>query len=207
MNRKKRRSRRAAVAALILFSVLLALLYQFRFSPLLRAAAEYTVVNAASSALNDAVTRQLREGSVDYSGIVLLEKDVNGNITALRTDMAQIARLRAEVFEILDELVPQMTSMPVGVTLGDVLMPELFAGRGLTIPVRLLAMQMTGADFYSTYESGGINQSTQQIWMTFSVDVTYTTVLGTKHTTVSTDVMIAETVLLGQVPESYFDLA
>lgn len=206
MNRRLRRRRKAGALAVLLLLAAAALLLRFRFSPLYRDACEFAVMNAASGALNTAVTRQLREGSVDYAQIVLLEKDVNGSITALRTDMSQVARLRAEVFEILDTLVPQIVSMPIHITLGDVMMPAFFAGKGLQIPLRITALQMTGSEFYCEYENTGLNQTTQSLKMRFSVSVSYVSMLTQRHTEVESDVILAETVLLGQIPNGYVHL-
>ena len=65
---------------------------------------------------------------------------------------------------------------------------------------------MTNADFYSSLTGCGINQSLQKIWMTFSVNVTFLTPAGMQSTDVTSDVILSETVLLGSVPETYFQL-
>ena len=72
MNRKKRRRRRLLVLGLVLFVLALVLLVQLRISPYVHEVAENQVVNAASNALADAVSEQLRSGKADYSSIVML---------------------------------------------------------------------------------------------------------------------------------------
>lgn len=98
MNRKRRRRRRFALLVLLAMILAAALGIQFRIRPMLRAVAEIQVVNAASSALAGAVNRQMAEGTADYGGLISFEKDETGQITAMRTDTGQIARLKAEVF-------------------------------------------------------------------------------------------------------------
>lgn len=206
MNRRRRRRRRIALLALLAALLAAGLGVRFRIVPMIRSIAEVQVVNAASGALTDAVNRQLAAGSVDSSRLILLEKNAAGAVTALRTDTVQIARLKAEVFAALDDLVDEVEIRNLGVPLGSLLLPAFFAGRGLRLPVKVVTLNMTDADFYSSLTDCGINQSLQKIWMTFSVNITFLTPAGMQNTNVTSDVILAETVLLGGVPETYFQL-
>ena len=114
---------------------------------MLRKIAENQVVNAASEAIFRAVTRQLQTGSVDYSRIIGLEKDASGKVSALTTDMEQIARLKSEILTLLDEELAKMNDEEISVPVGSLLFPTFFAGRGFSIPVRVLALNSTNADF------------------------------------------------------------
>ena len=206
MNRKRRRRRR--IWLLTLFGLLLAaaLGVRLRVVPMLRTIAEVQVVNAASGALAGAVNRQMAEGSADYGKLLLFEKDASGQITAVHADAGQIARLKSEVCAALDDLVDEVEIRDLGVPLGSLFLPAFFAGRGLRLPVKVVTLNMTNADFYSSLTGCGINQSLQKIWMTFSVNVTFLTPAGMQSTDVTSDVILSETVLLGSVPETYFQL-
>ena len=179
---------------------------QLRIAPTLRRIAENQVVNAASDAIFRAVTRQLQTGSVDYSRIIGLEKDETGRIAALTTDMQQVAKLKSEVLAFLDEEISNMDDEALSVPVGSLLFPTFFAGRGFSIPVRVLALNSTNADFYSSIESVGINQSVQQIRITFTISLSFLTPVGISDTDVTSDVLAAQTILLGDVPESYLYL-
>ena len=203
MNRQKRRRRRLALLFLLLFLVGAVAVVQLRIAPSLRKIAENQVVNAASDAIFRAVTRQLQTGSVDYSRIIGLEKDSSGKVSALTTDMEQIATLKSEVLTLLDEELARMNDEEISVPVGSLLFPTFFAGRGFSIPVRVLALNSTNADFYSQIQSLGINQSVQQIRITFTVSLSFLTPVGISDADVTSDVLAAQTILLGDVPESY----
>ena len=202
MNRKRRRRRRFALLVLLAMILAAALGIQFRIRPMLRTIAETQVVNAASSALAGAVNRQMAEGTADYGGLISFEKDETGQITAMRTDTGQIARLKAEVFAALDDLVSEVEIRDLGVPLGSLFLPSFFAGRGLRLPVKVVTLNMTNADFYSSF----INQSLQKIWITFSVNIAFLTPAGMQDTDVTSDVILAETVIVGSVPETFLQL-
>ena len=78
MNRKRRIRRRIVVSALVLLLVSLAAWLPLRVFPYIREVAENQVVNAVSGAITDAVTEQLRFGTVDYSKVIILERDISG---------------------------------------------------------------------------------------------------------------------------------
>lgn len=206
MNRLKRRRRKLAALLFLLLLVGNVVLLQVRIAPLIRRMAENQVVNAASDAIFRAVTRQLQSGSVDYGKIIGLQKDETGKISALTTDMEQIARLKSEILRYLDEELAAMDDETLSVPVGNLLFPTFFAGRGFSIPVRILALNSTNANFYSSISSLGINQSVQQIRITFTVSLSFLTPVGISDADVTSDVLAAQTILLGDVPESYIYL-
>ena len=206
MNRKKRIRKRLRLVLAILFLLALAALWVFRLSPTFRALTENTVINAASSALYEAVTEQLYTGTVDFTRLVLFEKDADGNITAMHTDMGQVARLKAEVFAILDDFISQIDVRGLSIPVGDLLLPEFCAGQGARIPIKVLALTTTDAEFYSELTAAGMNQTLVTTSMTFSVDMVVLTALGRQNVTVESTVMLGQTVLLGQVPDTLITL-
>ena len=100
----------------------------------------------------------------------------------------------------------EISSEKLSVPLGSVLLPELFSGQGPRVPVRIVSMLTSDADFSTRFSQAGINQTLQQVTMTVTVRVTMMTPVGTETTEVSTDTVIAETVIVGTVPDSYFQL-
>ena len=195
----------------MLLSVLLVviagiLLVQMRLSPYIRELARNQAVNAASDAITQAMSELLRSGDVDFSGVIRLEKDVRGNITALRTDMTQVERMKVEVLGLLDGLVAQINTQELGIQLGNVLLPDLLAGMGPVLPVRAVSLTMPNADFFSSFEAAGINQTLQTLWVKFTISLTILTTVGYESVDVDSDVMVAQTVIVGVVPDTYVNL-
>lgn len=206
MNRKKRRRRRLALAVALVMVACLALLIQLRISPYVREVAENQIVNAASSALTNAVTEQLRTGSADYNNIIMLEKDVNGSVTAIKTNMGEVARLKAEILDVLGGLAPEIQTMELGIPIGNLILPDFFAGKGFRLPVRVVSLSTSGTDLFTEFSSAGINQTQQRITLRVSMTVSILTPFGSQDADVDTDVVVAETVIVGQVPQSYFQI-
>ena len=206
MNRKKRNRRRFLLIALCALVLAAALTVRFRYVPFLREAARTRVVNVASDRINDAINAQISSGAVDYSRIIYLEKDVNGNITALRTNMAEVNRLKTLTLELLCGDLLEMDTEELCIPLGSILMPSFFAGKGPGLPIRIIALGTSDADFYSEFSAAGINQTLQRILLEIRLCMSIQTAAGIERVDVSTQIVVAETVIVGKVPETYFEL-
>ena len=146
------------------------------------------------------------QADTDFSRVIVLEKDVEGHITALRTDMAQVERLKVEVLELLDTLVAQINTQQMGIPLGNLLLPDLLAGTGPELPVKAVSLTMSNADFFSDFTAAGINQTLQTLKVKFTISLTIPTTVGYETVDVDSDVMLAQTVIVGTVPETYVNL-
>lgn len=206
MNRRRRARRRTLLIVLPLLLILAFVIY-FRYTPYVREAARVRVVNAASDWLVDAINTELRSGRIDFSHMTYLEKDVNGDITAVRTNTAEMNCLKSEIMELLGEEMPELSTQELGVPLGSILLPDYFAGRGVRLPVRVVALSSSDAAFSTTFESAGINQTVQRVRLNVSVTLTVLSPAGTQQVTADSDVIVAETVVVGTVPNSYVNLS
>ena len=206
MSRRKRRRRRIILIVLLLAVTGLILLVELHLSPYIRELARNQAVNAASNAITDAVGEMLRRGDTDFSRVIVLEKDVQGQITALRTDMTQVERLKVEVLGILGNLIAEINTQQLGIPLGNLLLPDLLAGTGPVLPVKAVSLTMSNADFFSDFTEAGINQTLQTLKVKFTISLTILTTVGYETVDVDSDVMVAQTVIVGTVPETYVNL-
>ena len=206
MSRKKRRHRRIILIVLLLVVTGLILLVELHLSPYIRELARNQAVNAASNAITDAVGEMLRREDTDFSRVIVLEKDVQGHITALRTDMGQVERLKVEVLGILGGLIAEINTQQLGIPLGNLLLPDLLAGTGPVLPVKAVSLTMSNADFFSDFTAAGINQTLQTLKVKFTISLTILTTVGYETVDVDSDVMVAQTVIVGTVPETYVNL-
>lgn len=206
MNRRRRVRRRLLLILLMLIVLAAALFVQLRFAPFVREAARTRVINVASDRINDTINEQIAEGCVDYSNIICLEKDARGAITAVRTNMAEVNQLKTETLALLSRELLEMDTEQLCIPLGSVLMPEFFAGSGPKIPIQVVSLSTTDADFFSEFSSAGINQTQQRILMKVSINICVQTPAGRESVDVSSELVVAQTIIVGAVPDSYIQL-
>ena len=174
-----------------------------RLWPVVRSLARTQVTNTASDLINDAILKQIMEGQIQYDRIVYFEKDLNGRITALKTNMAEVNRLKTETLNIINDEIMAQDSEQLGMALGSLVLPEFFSGKGPDIPVRILAIRNSDANFQSEFTEAGINQTLQKLRMDVIVDVTILVLGQTETFTVSSQMVVAETIIVGDVPATY----
>ena len=206
MHRKKRRRRALVLVILLAASALVVSMVRFRLSPMIREIATTRVSNEASFAINRSIIRQIDEKAIDYDRIVLLEKDIQGNICAIKTNMAEVNLMKTAVLEMVDEEVLELSVEEIGIPLGNLLLPEFFSGQGWHIPVKILAVSSSDAVFVSHFTEAGINQTLHQIFLTVEVTMTILTPLGAQTVDTNSQVLVAETVIVGAVPQTYMNM-
>lgn len=200
------RLRRFALKTLVVLLLLAALLLYLRikYDRTIVDLAETQVKNATSDMINDAIDKQIEYGDIQYDRIVYFEKDLDGKITALKTNMSEVNRLKTNILNIINDEILQMDTSDIGVPLGSLFLPELFSGKGPSFPVSILSIRNSDASFSSEFTEAGINQTLHQLNMQISVDVAVLVLGKTNNFTISGQVVIAETVIVGQVPETLF---
>lgn len=187
----------------LLLSFVLLSYFRFRYNDAITELAQTQVVNATSDLINDAIDRQIETGNIRYDRIVYFEKDLDGRITALKTNMSEVNRLKTDILNLINDEIMAIDSSDLGIPLGSLVLPELFSGRGPGIPVQVLSIRNSDASFSSHFTEAGINQTLQQLTMDVIVDVSVLVLGRTRTLQVSSQVVVAETIIVGQVPNTY----
>ena len=194
-----------AVIVLVAF-----LMLRSRYREIVTELAETQVKNATSDLTNDAIAKQIANGTIQYDRIVYFEKNLDGRITALKTNMSEINHLKTDILNIINDEILALDTADIGIPLGSLFLPSFFAGRGLrlpgkgpAIPVHILSIRNSDATFESNFSQAGINQTLHQLNMIVSVDVSVLVMGETDSFTIHSEVVVAETVIIGDVPSTY----
>ena len=186
------------VAAILAFFML-----RSRYRDVIQELAETQVKNATSDLTNDAIAKQIAQGIIQYDRIVYFEKDLDGRITALKTNISEVNRLKTDILNIINDEILALDTSDIGIPLGSLFLPEVFSGRGPAIPVHILSIRNSDATFSSGFSQAGINQTLHQLTMIVSVDVAVLVLGQTSSFTVNSEVVVAETVIVGDVPSTF----
>lgn len=206
MRVRRRTKRRVAVVIVLLLLVLLVFYLQIFVEPLIVELAKARVDNRASYIINEAIETQMQSDDIDYENIVFLEKDINGSITALKTNINEVNRLKTQILSVVDTMLLDLDINEIGIPLGSLILPELFSGTGPRLPVKVMSVSASDADFYNEFSEAGINQTAHRMMMHVNITMTVLTPVGTQSVSVSSAVVVAETVIVGNVPESYVNV-
>ena len=191
------------VFVIAIIAVFVIALFRYQFADAIRGLAETQVRNTTSDLINDAIDKQIQTGNIQYDRIVYFEKDLDGRITALKTNMSEVNRLKTDILNLINDEILALDTTDLGIPIGSLILPELISGRGPSIPVRILSIRNSDAFFTSDFSEAGINQTLQQVNMEVCVDVALLVLGKTNYFTVSSQVVVAETIIVGQVPNTF----
>lgn len=190
------------VCITLTFALVVLALFRSRYHDTISILAETQVRNATSDLINDAIDGQIENGNIQYDRIVYFEKDLNGRITALKTNMSEVNRLKTTILNLINDEILAMDTAILGIALGNLFLPELLSDTGPEIPVHILSIRNSDAAFDSTFSEAGINQTLHKLSMVVSVDVAILVLGNTQIFTVCSQVVVAETIIVGEVPDT-----
>ena len=199
----RRLFRRILVLLLVFAVAFLALRMKYR--DVVRDLAQTQVKNSTSDLTNDAIAKQIANGNIAYDRLVFFEKDLNGKITALKTNMSEVNRLKTDILNIINDEILALDASSIGIPLGSLFLPELLSGKGPAIPVHILSIRNSDASFVSHFEQAGINQTLHKLTMVVSIDVSVLALAETNSFTIKSEVVVAETVIVGDVPQTFIE--
>ena len=161
--------------------------------------------DAVTNAVNDAIRDIICENDYPADWFVSMEKDFSGKVCSVNGNMAHINALSAE---LLDRVIASTDNgtITVNIPAGNLSGIDLLLGKGPEVPVKIIVLTSSKVDLRNEIFSLGINQSKYQLYLEVSIDVDVLVPWGVESATVITEVLVADTVIVGQVPETYLDM-
>lgn len=203
---QRTRGRRSLLLA-ALAGVALALFVICRFNAAIRPQlvnlAEAQVKNQITRIADQAVSSALKTNEAAYADMVTVQSQ--DGFATLTTDTVRLNALRSAVMEDIVGRVEEIDSRSLSVPLGTLTGLDLLSAVGPGLPVRILSVASADASYRNDFTSAGINQTLHRVML----DVTVTAKLllpgGPVEVEVSAPVCVAETVVVGQVPNAYLN--
>lgn len=204
----RRRVARRNLLGVLAFSAMAAVLATVIFAttqmrPILVSLATTRVSNMVNRIVSEAVDEAIESGNITYSDLITFEKDNEGRITAIYSNMAAFNRLQSHILDIILARIDQVSARDLSIPVGSLTGSVLLAGRGPRITVRMESVGSSSANFENAFTSAGINQTKHQIVLNIDVAVSILLPGFSTATTVSNAVTVAETVIVGSVPDTY----
>lgn len=179
---------------------------QSRLRPLTAAAVELQIHDQVTQTIQDTAAAELARLGTGYSDLVTVQRDESGHILGLTTDTAAMTRLQSSLTSAVLGAVGGLRTSALAIPVGSLTGSDLMWGRGPAIQVRSLWVGTVEAAFESELDSAGVNQTRHRLWLEFRVPVRAFLPGGPVETTVDTRFLTAETVIVGQVPDTYLSL-
>ena len=147
--------------------------------------------------------RDVMEEAVTYEDMMTVQTDQQGRVTMLQANavrMNELATMTAlEAQSKLESAEAQSIAIPLGAALGVPFLSAL----GPRVKVRIVPVSAVSAAFSTEFESAGINQTRHKIYLSLHTTVRLVIPSGARQVSLGSQVLIAESIIVGDVPQSY----
>ncbi len=208
--KKENNSARRIIGKLSIFIgaviIVVTIIFDLWFRPVVERMFEYRCKLIADRAVSRAITEHLNTTDEDYSDIVSFVYDSDGSIGALRTNPPKINTMKAAVMERVNAELSSIESEKVGITIGTLSGVSYLYGMGNEIMFTVKPVGVARSRLYSEFQSSGINQTMHSVILEIDTEVS-PLIPGVSETfLVTTEFIIAQTVILGEVPDSFSNI-
>ncbi len=141
-----------------------------------------------------------------YEDLVTISKDTTGNITMIKSNITPINLIISDVAEKIQKRLDKVKQEEIGIKLGSFTGTKILSGRGPIIPIKLDTIGNVQTDLRSEFKEAGINQTIHRIYLQVDCEINILTPYSTICQNISNQVLIAENIIVGKIPESYYNL-
>ena len=161
--------------------------------------------DAVTKAVNDAINEVIGNGEYGFDYFISLEKDSAGEISAVTSNMAHINLLSTEILKTVISSTDNGV-LSIKIPVGNLTGLNLLLNKGPEIETEIIMLTSSRVDFRNEIESCGINQAKYQLILEVTIDIDILVPWGTQSTSTVTEVIVADTVIVGKVPDTFLNL-
>ena len=186
--------------------IILTIVFDIWFRPVIERMFEYRCKLIADRAVSRAITEHLNTTDEDHSDIISFVYDSEGRIGALRTNPPKINTMKAAVMEKVNSELSTIKAEKVGITIGTLSGVSYLYGVGNEIMFTVKPVGVARSRLYSKFDSSGINQTMHSVILEIDTEVSPLIPGVTETFLVTTEFIIAQTVIVGDIPDSYSNI-
>lgn len=191
--------------SIIIVAVLIFILIDQGIKPTIIAMSEAKVEYIAVLAMNNAVN-QILGNNVKYSDLTDVLTDKDGKISMVQYNTILINTLARETSSLAQDEIRSLGAEGITVPLGSITKSKLLSGTGPDIKVTIIPVGSVSTNFSDEFKQAGINQTRHKIYLELKTQVRIVVPLGSDIINVSTKVPITETLIVGEVPDTYVNV-
>ena len=173
-------------------------------NPIFDTLCENQAKSLATIVSNEQATNVMREHS--YDELFTIEKDENGNITMIKSNVIPINEIISDVAIKIQEELNKQGRENIEIALGSFTGVKLLAGRGPGIKIRISTVGNVETDLRSEFIAQGINQTLHRIYLQVKCEVSILTPFKDITKDITNQVLILENVIIGTVPDTYYNI-
>lgn len=201
-NKQKKTLKKILILILIIL-IIMKLLFDY-INPMFETLCYLRAKLIAAQIVNEKTKESIEK--IDYNDLITVIRDNNGNISMVKANVLAINRISAELTIDIQEGLQNEEQTLIYIPFGSIFGNQILSNFGPKIPVKINPSGVVTTDFKSKFEVAGINQTIHRIYLYTVCRVNIVTPIKTITNEISSEIMVAESVIVGPVPDSYYNL-
>lgn len=140
-----------------------------------------------------------------YDDLCIVVKDDEQNIKMIKSNIIAINEITSEIALKIQNELNKLESDDIFIRLGSFTGSKFLAGRGPKVNFKISSIGNVGTDLKSEFLAAGINQTMHKIYLQVDCNVVIVTPFSHVEEKITNQILIAEAVILGNVPSSYYN--
>ena len=173
------------------------------FRPIIETVNAYECHEMVTRVINDAVLAELENENADYSKLVNLTTNADGEVISLESNVMNINKLKTRIAQRLEREIERLSEVDIQTPIGTLLGIQLLHGKGFSVGMTVQPMGFATASIISEFSDAGLNQTLHRIVIEIKAEVDAIIPGFSTRVPVKTTIVAAETVIVGRVPNAY----
>lgn len=192
---------------IIVILIILIVVYQLILSyiePVFETLCEEKVKTIATIISNQESTKTMNK--YQYEELYTIEKDEAGNIVIIKSNVVPINNMISDLTEAIQNRLNEVEKTTIDIPIGNLFGTYYFSGVGPSIPAKVAMSGTLDTEVKSEFIAKGINQTLHRIYVNYECYVKIITPIKNFEKKIINQVIIAEHVIVGNIPDSYYNL-
>ena len=172
--------------------------------PVFETLCEQKVKSEATIISNQESTKAMNK--YQYEELYTIEKDEAGNVVIIKSNVVPINNMISDLTEAIQNRFNELEKTEIKIPIGNLLGLYYFSGVGPSIPAKVIISGTLDTEVKSEFIAKGINQTLHRIYVNFECYANIITPIKKFEKKITNQVIIAEHVSVGNIPDSYYNL-
>jgi len=203
----KKKNKKIALIMLITVFLLITFSYYIvekDIKPTIQAMSEIKARLTATRIISEAVSQKIMTDS--FSNVLNIRTDNQGKITMVQSNTVEMNKLAFEISIAIQNQLKDIELSELKIPIGSVFGSQIFANTGPYINIDIKPAGSVNIDFKTEFDQAGINQTRFTVYLIVKAVVQIIVPLVSNSIEVSSHIPVVETIIVGDVPESYINV-
>lgn len=172
--------------------------------PVFKASCETAASSKGNKIINDEVLKVMQ--NYTYNDLITIDKDINGKISLIEANSVAINKITSEINSNIQKEFDKIPRITVFINMGSVSGISALKNVEPKFEIELESAGNIKSNIRTEFKSVGINQTHHKIYLDIDARVGIITPFSAFGKDINTDVLISEAIIVGDVPETYYNL-